>query len=72
MIIPNSVRCNVCPSQVSQNEKSTGWYSVSLRSGEIKIRAFEESYAEDPALCGDRCLHTFLSQNTGGLHDRHA
>ena len=68
MFVPASVKCDICE---IPHEKTNGWYSITF-GGEpeaIEISHFREEFAEThAAVCGEKCLHTYLSQNLSKLN----
>ena len=67
MYVPATVRCDVCE---TPHTETNGWFSIYVGVGIITIRAFEDANKNMPAVCGERCLHTYISQNLGKINER--
>ncbi len=67
MYVPATVKCDVCE---TPHTEVNGWFSVYVGLETITIRAFEDANKNHPAVCGERCLHNYISQNLGKINER--
>jgi hypothetical protein len=66
MLVPASVKCDVCGLPQEKN----GWLSVMVTLKSIVISSYQEKYKKSrAAVCGEVCLHVYISQNLGKLSD---
>ena len=75
MFVPATVKCDVCE---APHTTTNGWFSVGVTdyaeedSGKeqriLEVRHFEDKFAMGlGAVCGEKCLHTYLSQHLSEL-----
>ena len=72
-MIREVISCDVCGTDYT---KSNGWFLVSEvlsfdgKGASLAISAMNTSHAKgNIAVCGDTCLHAYISQNSGKLHE---
>lgn len=66
MLVPASVKCDVC----NLPQEKNGWLSVKVSSKSIIVSLFNQKYKKSrAAVCGEVCLHVYISQNLGSLGD---
>jgi len=67
MYVPASVKCDIC--DIAHGE-GNGWWSVTVGGSPeaMEISHFTEENAEThAAVCGEDCLHKYISQNLASI-----
>ena len=68
MYHPESVECEICGTQKSRNTKTNGWWNVLRTETSLKLSHFTFKQAKkQDSVCGEGCLHTYISQALGGV-----
>ena len=66
MYHPESFSCEVCDRDYTVNN---GWFVVQFKNGSLIITKMDLKLAKsNPAVCGEACLHKYISQNLERLH----
>ncbi len=66
MLVPASVKCDICGLPQEKN----GWLSVLANTKSVVISCYKSRYKKSrAAVCGEVCLHVYISQNLGRLSD---
>ena len=68
MYVPETFKCDVCD---AEHTPSNGWYLIQSVPGVLMgIHPFDVNAAKSlAAVCGEKCLHVYISQKLGSLGD---